>query len=132
MPIQVIPRRNNNTAITQPSTNAVLIQWLACPRLIQMPPKNKQCKENRRNSIFLEKKKFPSWFLLPEPLLSSYLGSPCFHCCFLFSVSFNASLGSYSDGHSEEQFFFFCYSDALSPFVSQLFFSLTPESPPSL
>lgn len=62
MPIQVIPRRNNNTAITQPSTNAVLIQWLACPRLIQTPPKNKQCKENRRNSIFLEKKNFQVGF----------------------------------------------------------------------
>lgn len=48
-------RRNSNTAITQPLTNAVPSQWLACPSLIEMPPRKKQHKQNRSNSIFLEK-----------------------------------------------------------------------------
>lgn len=48
-------RRNSNTAITQTLTNAVPSQWLACPSLIEMPPRKKQHKQNRSNSIFLEK-----------------------------------------------------------------------------
>lgn len=50
--IQGISKRNNNTAITQPLTNAVLNQWLACCGLIEMPPRNKQCQQNRRNNSY--------------------------------------------------------------------------------
>lgn len=72
-------RRNNNRAFAQPLTNAVLNQWLACCSLIEMPPRNKQCKQNRNNSIFLGEKKLPSlYFYCQSLLLSPYLGLPYF------------------------------------------------------
>lgn len=123
VPVQVIPRRNNNTAFAQPLTNAVLNQWLACSSLIKMPSRNKQCKQNRNNSIFLKKLISKSSFLLPEPF--TYLALTWVYrilTIFLWSLSHSMPLECLSGGHSEEQFFFYCYSDFLFPFILQLVF----------
>lgn len=61
--IQVIPKRNNNTAITQPLTNAVLNQWLASHSLIEMPPGTSSAhKTGEITLFFLHKIISRSWF----------------------------------------------------------------------
>lgn len=120
--VQVISRRNNNTAFAQPLTNAVLNQWLAGCSLIEMPPRNKQCKQNRNNSIFL-KKFFPQVFVFTARAF--YLALTwVYHILtiFLWSLSHLMPLESSSGGHSEELFFFYCYSDFLFPFIISFFF----------
>lgn len=73
--IQVMPRTNNDTTVTQPSTNAVPSPWLACCSLIERPPRDKVQTKQRIHSIFLQRIISESWFSLPEPftqLLSGF------------------------------------------------------------
>lgn len=131
VPIQVISGRNSNTAITQPLTNAVPSQWLACPSLIEMPPRKKQRKQNRSNSIFLEKIISKSVFTAR----AFYLALIWVHrvlTVFLWSPSHLMSLLAPVQAGTVKSSFTSIIATLSLSFCSSAAFSLTPEFPPNL